>query len=154
LDEVIRAEVQELRRHHSSVTLLHKLDCTGTKVAMDERWLRRLLRHLVRNAVGAIPPDKETRVVTIRTSTQNATAEVKVEDTGKGVRPEIKSKLLQQPISHEDDPEDDRPGRGLLLVRFLAEQHGGRAKLVWSRPGEGACFAFYVPLAQSAEGAD
>jgi GAF domain-containing protein len=151
LDEVIQAELDELQREDPTVILDLEPGCPDARVAMHQRWLRRLLRHLVRNAMSAIPPDKGTRQVIIRTSVQNATAEVQVEDSGKGVRPEIQSILFQRPISHQNDPEDDRPGRGLLLVRFLAEQHGGQAKLLWSRPDEGACFAFYVPLAQPAE---
>jgi GAF domain-containing protein/AmiR/NasT family two-component response regulator len=151
LDEVIRAELDELQREDPTVILVLEPDCPDSRVAMHQRWLRRLLRHLVRNAMRAIPPDKETRQVIIRTCVQDATAQVQVEDSGKGVRPEIQPVLFRRPISHQNDPKDDRPGRGLLLVRFLAEQHGGQAKLLWSRPGEGACFAFYIPLAQPAE---
>ncbi|MDH4138761.1 MAG: GAF domain-containing protein, partial [Anaerolineae bacterium] len=148
LDEVIRAEVENLQPAHPFISFKLEQNCLRIQVAMHEQLLRRLLRHLIYNAIGAIPSDKGTHLVTIRTAVQGSLAEVQVEDTGKGVRSEIKPMLFQQPIPHEDD----RPGRGLLLVRFLAEQHGGYARLLWSQPGEGACFAFGIPLAQPPEG--
>jgi signal transduction histidine kinase len=74
-------------------------------------------------------------------------AQVQVEDTGKGIQPDIEPLLFRQPILDRDG----RAGRGLLLVDFLAQQHGGEAQLVWSRPGEGACFAFNIPLAQGVD---
>jgi len=148
LDKVIQAEVENLQPAHPSISFKLEQNCLGIQVAMHEQLLRRLVRHLIYNAIGAIPSDKETQLVTIRTAVQGSLAEVQVEDTGKGVRPEIKPMLFQQPIPHEDD----RPGRGLLLVRFLAEQHGGYARLLWSQPGEGARFAFGIPLAQPVAG--
>jgi signal transduction histidine kinase len=86
--------------------------------------------------------------VTVRTAVRGPMAEIQVEDTGHGIPQDVLPRLFQRPVPHKDG----RLGRGLLLVRFLAEQHGGYAKLVWSRPGEGACFAFGIPLAQVATG--
>ncbi len=148
LDNVIRSEVQDLQPVHPSVTLRLVQNCKDVRVAIHERWLRRLLRHLIHNAARTIPSHKETRCVTIRTSVQDSFAEVQVEDTGHGIQQDIAPILFKRPVPHKDG----RLGRGLLLVRFLAEQHGGYARLVWSRPGEGACFAFGIPLAQPATG--
>jgi signal transduction histidine kinase len=152
LDELVRAETQEQEATYPFITFQREQTCPGIRVAMHSLWLRRLLRHLIRNAITAIPADKETPRVIVRTSVEDSLAEIQVEDTGKGVRPEIQSTLFETPVSHKDDPEDDRPGRGLLLVRFLAEQHGGRAQLLWTQPGKGSCFAFYVPVAELAGG--
>ncbi len=144
LDGVIRAEGQDLQAVYSSVSFRFEQNCRDIRVAIHEQWLRRLLRHLIRNAVKSFSPGQETRLVTIRTAVQGSMAEVQVEDTGEGVQPEIVPILFRQPIPHEDG----RLGRGLLLVHFLAEQHGGYAKLVGTQLGEGACFAFGIPLAQ------
>jgi GAF domain-containing protein len=148
LDNVIRAEVQDLQPVHPSVTLRLEQNCEDIRVAIHERWLRRLLRHLIHNAAKTFPSDKETRLVTVRTAVRGPMAEIQVEDTGHGIQQDVLPKLFQRPVPHKDG----RPGRGLLLVRFLAEQHGGYAKLVWSQPGEGACFCFGIPLAQPATG--
>ncbi|GAB4531457.1 MAG: hypothetical protein Kow0063_10710 [Anaerolineae bacterium] len=145
LDDVIRAEVEDLQRAHPAVTLHMEPGCEQVRVAIHERWLRRLVRHLIHNAAKTFPPGKKTRLVTIRTSAQESIAEVQVEDTGDGIQQDIAPLLFRRPVPHPDG----RLGRGLLLVRFLAEQHGGYARLVWSRPGEGACFAFGIPLAHT-----
>jgi len=144
LDKVIRAEVENFQYVHPSISWQLDLNCPEIRVAMQEQWLRRLVRHLIRNAVKAIPPEKETRLVTVHTRVQDSMAEIQVEDTGKGVRPEIERLLFRRQIPHPGD----RPGRGLILVRFVAEQYGGKARLIWSLPGEGACFALTIPLAQ------
>jgi signal transduction histidine kinase len=145
LDKVIRAEVMNFQHVHPSISWQLGLNCPEIRVAMHEQWLRRLVRHLIRNAIKKIPPEKEIRLVTVHTRVQDAMAEIQVEDTGQGVRPEIERLLFRRPIPHPGS----RPGRGLILVGFVAEQHGGKARLIWSRPGAGACFAFSVPLAQS-----
>jgi len=144
LDKVVQAEIMNFQQVHPSISWQLDLNCPEIRVAMHEQWLRRLMRHLIRNAVKAIPPEKETRLVTVHTRAQDSVAEIQVEDTGKGIRPEIERLLFRQPIPHPDG----RPGRGLILVRRMAEQHGGKARLIWSRPGEGACFALSIPLAQ------
>lgn len=68
---------------------------------------------------------------------------VYVEDNGPGVRENIRPQLFDWEIVHENGP----PGRGLLLVSLVAEAHGGRAWLVGSEVGHGACFAFSLPVA-------
>ena len=148
LDWVVLAEVQSHQAVYPSVVLQFEENCPQIRVAIHEMWLRRLVRHLIRNSVRATPPKEKTLQVTVRTLAQGSIAEVQVEDTGKGVRPEIEPLLFRQPIPHADG----RLGRGLLLVRFLAEQHGGYAKLVRSQPGAGACFAIGIPQAQPVAG--
>ena len=74
-------------------------------------------------------------------------AAISVEDNGKGIRPEIESLLFHRPIAHTGTRATERHGRGLLLVRYVIELHGGRVWLDWSKPGEGARFTFSVPLA-------
>jgi GAF domain-containing protein len=142
LDRVIEDELDILRRTHQSVTLRSDLRCSGIKVSIHKQWLRRLLRHFIYNAVKATR-EKKDRIVMIRTEIEGSMVDTQVEDTGEGIRPEIESLLFDRPIVHQG-----REGRGLLLVRFLVEQHGGNARLVWNRLGEGACFAFRIPIAQ------
>jgi len=150
LDKVIRAEVVNFQYVRHSVSWQLDLNCPEIRVAMHEQWLRRLVRHLIRNAVQAIPPEKETRLVTVHTRAQDQMAEIQVEDTGQGVRPEVERLLFRRPIPHPDGWQ----GRGLILVRFVAEQYGGKARLIWNRPGEGACFALRIPLAQPETGSE
>jgi signal transduction histidine kinase len=111
---------------------------------MRAQWLRRLTRHLLHNAIQAITPDCAQRCVTVRTICYASQAEIQVQDTGKGVDPAIRPLLFERPIERSDGGS----GRGLLLVRFMAEQHGGYARTVYSEPNRGSCFAFGIPLAE------
>lgn len=145
LDEVVMSEVERLQKEYPSITFLARTGCTGLGVAMEQWWLRRLVGHLLHNAAEAIPGDKETRTVTVRTRVRDVnTVEVQVEDTGKGIRQDIKGILFKRPIHH---PEEGHMGRGLLLVQFVAEQHGGYARLDPRYKGEGARFVLGIPIA-------
>ncbi len=144
LEEVIRAELQRLQIAVPSVSLHEDLNCPAVRVAMHEQWLRRLLRHVLYNAIDAIPPSKETRTAIVRAAVMDSMAEIQVEDTGDGVPPHIEPLLFHQPVPRENG----RQGRGLLLVRFIAEQYGGSVELVWSLQGQGSCFALKIPLAR------
>jgi signal transduction histidine kinase len=141
---VIREEVETLQQRYPNLTFQLSLGCPALHVRMRALWVRRLARHLLQNAVQAIPPDCAQRRVTVRTVRHASGAEVQVEDTGRGVETALRPLLFERPIEHEDG----RSGRGLLLVRFMAEQHGGYARAVHSERGKGSCFAFGLPLAE------
>jgi GAF domain-containing protein len=147
LDEVIRSEGEKLRQAYPKITLLLQPNCAEVRVAMHEQWLRRMVRHLVKNAVNAVSGQKEKRQIIVQTRASDFMADVLVEDTGKGVRPEIETLLFRRPIPHTGRQATEREGRGLLLVRYVVEMHGGQVWLDWSQPGQGARFAFNVPLA-------
>jgi signal transduction histidine kinase len=142
VDEVIEAELAAFRGEHPSVAWEGDLRCPGVRVAMHAQWLRRLLHHLMRNALDALE-GKPGPTVWLSTAHDGSLVYIEVEDNGKGVRPEIESLLFRQAIAH-DDPARSR-GRGLLLARFLAEQHGGVIRLSRNKPGEGACFRLTIP---------
>jgi GAF domain-containing protein len=144
LDQVIGEETDKLQRRYPMLKFQLQLNCSLVRVRMRAQWLRRLTRHLVHNAVQAITPGCTERNVTIRTICYTSRAEVQVEDTGKGVDPEILPILFERPIDHGGG----QSGRGLLLVRFVAEQHGGYARTVYSKPNQGSSFAFGIPLAK------
>jgi signal transduction histidine kinase len=147
LDQVIRQEADQLQQQHPAITFQLYLNCSLVRVRIRTRWLRRLARHLIHNAIQAITPECTARCVTIRTLRFGARAEVQVEDTGRGVDPAIRPLLFKQPI----DRGDGQSGRGLLLVRFMAEQHGGYARLIDRKATQGSTFAFSIPLIEPQE---
>ncbi len=140
--EVIETAQRELRRQ-PSMCIQADLQCEGVRVAMHPYWLSRLAHHLIRNAVHSTVSDEKGNHITVHTRVQNAVAEVTVEDTGRGVSPDRVSLLFNQPVPRGDGHQ----GRGLLVVSYIAEVHGGSARLAWNRVGAGSCFAFSVPLA-------
>jgi signal transduction histidine kinase len=147
LDEIVGKEVERLQYAHQHIEFQVECNCPDVWVAMHEQWIRRLLRHLATNAARVMPEEWEPRQMTIRTTQLNDTmAEVRVEDTGRGIRPQIRVRLFKRPIDHTDERQYIRAGRGLLLVRYIAEQYGGKVRLVHSEEGKGACFGFSIPI--------
>lgn len=150
LDRVIEAEIAAMQRRHGGVTFVWLPGCsdipgcTETEVQIHEQWLRRLLRHLVVNSVVA-NRDQAALTITMGTSTQGERAEVWVEDNGRGIRPEIANYLFYRPVPHTGIRHEERHGRGLLLVRHIAEMHNGHAWLKWNHVGKGVCIAFTIP---------
>ena len=70
---------------------------------------------------------------------------VKVADHGPGVRKEIEELLFKRPIDHQGK----KKGLGLLLVKLVSQAYGGDAWLDMNNPGEGAIFAFSMPVIPS-----
>jgi K+-sensing histidine kinase KdpD len=144
VDDVIRAEVSAYRAEYHLVKWESALICPNVSVSMNPQWLSRLLRHLIRNALDAMD-GRPSPIMQLRTSHDRRMVYVEVEDNGKGVRPEIQNLLFLRSIPHEDSVRGR--GQGLLLARFLAQQHGGNVELKWTRQDEGACFRLTVPIA-------
>jgi GAF domain-containing protein len=154
LDNVIRSEIGNLQKNHPTIEFRLNPNCPQTQVAMHEQWLRRLLRHFIQNSINAALETGQEVTITIDTALEPSEqdgvatmAAISIEDNGKGIRPEIESLLFRRPIAHTGNRADERHGRGLLLVRYVIELHGGRVQLDWSKPGEGARFTFSIPLA-------
>lgn len=153
LDEVIADEVSRFsqktkKERRINIDINLNLSCSETYVPIHEEWLRRVIRHYLNNALKHLDLRKGNRpkpCITVSTVNKADKAIVFVEDNGRGVREEIRSRLFSWEIDHGDEP----PGRGLLLVQLIAEVSGGAAWLEHSEPGKGACFAFSLPLASA-----
>lgn len=148
-DAVIRAEVDQLRRVHAGVHFCLELTCPQLYIQMHDLWLRRLLRHLVKNAIRANAALPTPLTLRIGTQQQAGMIEIWVLDNGCGVRPEIVHLLFNRQIPSPNARRDERFGRGLLLVRHIVELHGGQVWLKTNQPGESVCFAFRIPQAQA-----
>lgn len=147
LDDVVADEVRIFRRKTETdrkIVIDFELDlhCQNAYVSIHESWLRRMLRHYLSNALKHVTPNCKPYIV-VRTKQDKDTATVFVEDNGSGVRREVLPRLFSWEIDHGNEP----PGRGLLLVRLIAEAHKGDAWCEHSEPGKGACFAFSLPVA-------
>ena len=147
LNEVIDAEIGVFDAERSARAGGAQIEFTpdgkDVQVNIHEFWLRRLLRHYLMNA-DVHPPtegDRQHRIV-VCTQVNNDRATVSVQDNGCGVPPEIAEQLFELPI---DQPERFT-GRGLLLVSWICAEYGGEARLDQNVPGEGARFAFWVPI--------
>lgn len=114
----------------------------ATTVRFDPQRLSRLFYNLVNNAVDAMPATGGK--ITLRFITEPAHLRIEVEDSGKGIAPEIAQKLFEPFATHG---KAHGTGLGLSICRKIAEDHGGRIWADATAPrGRGALFCFTLPL--------
>jgi signal transduction histidine kinase len=106
------------------------------QVRGEERFLRRALDNIIRNAVKFSDKSGE---IHITLSEENLDAVVRVEDTGPGIKPENLGKIFQLGFTTGGS------GRGLYLAKRIVKAHNGRIE-VKSKAGSGACFTVRLPL--------
>lgn len=115
------------------------------QVSGDPNRLQQVVLNLLSNAVKFTPQGGR---VDVRLDQINATAQIKVVDTGKGIHPDFLPHVFD--YFCQEDSATTRVfgglGLGLAIVRHLVELHGGR---VWAEsPGEdrGAAFTVELPI--------
>ncbi|HVC88775.1 MAG TPA: ATP-binding protein, partial [Gaiellaceae bacterium] len=112
----------------------------------DHERLSQLVGNLLSNALKFTPAGGSVKV---RTFTDERCIVVEVEDTGIGIPEAEQERLFQRFFRSSTATEQAIPGTGLGLVisRAIAEAHGGSIS-VSSKPGQGTCFRFELPLEQ------
>ena len=110
----------------------------------DFSLLRRAVINLLTNAIkyGAA-----NSTVSASLSAEGQDWVIRVRDQGEGIPPDALPRLFKR-FSRIVDEGRDKPtgvGLGLLIVKTVAERHGGTVE-VDSRPGEGCTFALRLPL--------
>ena len=101
--------------------------------------LRDVLRHLIFNAIEALP---EGGRITLKTVCQDSQVILFVEDTGVGMDETVRSRAFDPFFSTKNDVGS---GLGLSMVRGTLQRWGGVVK-VDSMPGEGATFTLALPV--------
>jgi len=121
------------------------------KVLADRGQVEQILMNLVVNARDAMPAGGKilirTRcVVQERDAAKGPTEQValEVEDTGVGIDEAVSGRIFE-PFFTTKEP-GRGTGLGLSTVYGIVQQSGGEIE-VSSRPGEGTCFAVYLPRA-------
>lgn len=112
----------------------------------DADLLRRAIGNLLINAIEHTPASGAVR---LRVVAVERGLEVQVEDSGTGIPPDRQARLFER-FSRFDAAEEQGPGRtggiglGLLMVKTVAERHGGSVSVV-SEVGKGSLFRLYLP---------
>jgi signal transduction histidine kinase len=116
------------------------------QIRADERMLRLSLLNLMRNGAEAIPEDKTSRFVLVRTTREgdpltNCWAVVEIRDTGNGIPPAQLTKIFipfftTKPKGH---------GVGLALTHRVITEHGGTLTAANASQG-GAQFTLRLPI--------
>ena len=114
-------------------------------VAGDSDRLRRILEHLVDNALKYTPDGGR---VTVRVAPEGKGVVVSVEDTGPGIAPEHLPRLFERfyRVDTARSRELGGTGLGLSIVKHLAESMGASVQ-VTSEPGRGSRFETHLPPA-------
>ena len=150
VSEAVELADIELRRFN--VRLNHYVAARLPMVLVDPILIEQVLVNLLRNAAESIDmalrlsPDRivELRVVPKQIDGK-AVVEFSVQDTGKGLTPEVMTRLYEPFFSTKPDG----MGIGLSLCRSIVESHLGRmtAQNLYNGPDVSGCrFSFWVPL--------
>jgi len=111
--------------------------------AVDPDKVQRVLMNLLANAFKFVPAGGRVRCA-LRQSAREVT--VSVDDSGPGVRPELRQAIFER--FRQGDGGIDRKvggtGLGLAIAKGIAEAHGGR---IWAESvvGKGSRFHIAVP---------
>jgi signal transduction histidine kinase len=123
------------------IALTYELADGKPRARADAGQLAQVLLNLVANARTAMPGGGTLRIAT---RTDGDRAVLVVEDSGKGIAPEIKERIFEPFFTTKDDWSN--VGLGLSVSYRIVEEHGGRID-VKSEPGHGATFTVYLPSA-------
>jgi len=145
MPQVIDQVVESLRplAEQKGLTLFAQIDPDVDAVVSDERRIRQILINLANNAIKFT----EKGGVQIACRRRDSAVEVRVTDTGIGIREEDMGKLFKpfQQLDTGTSRKYEGTGLGLSVCRRILDLLGGR---IWveSQFGEGSTFAFTLPL--------
>ncbi len=153
VDEAVELAEIELRRFN--VRLNHYVAARLPVIMVDPILIEQVLVNLLRNAAESIDMalrQTSDRIVELRVLPRlmddKPVVEFSVQDTGKGLSPEVMGRLYEAFYSTKADG----MGIGLSLCRSIVESHMGRMKAENIYNGEvvvGCRFSFWVPLTEN-----
>ena len=120
------------------------LDPALPSIEADPVQMRQTVVNLVINAIHAI---EDSGTISVETRAANGAVELVVEDTGKGMGPEVAAKAFDPFFTTKDVGEGT--GLGLSVVQGIVAGHGGTID-VETEPGRGSRFTVRLPLASTA----
>ncbi len=142
IDVSLRHNERELSNHQMILSVARPLPLVKADFVLIEQ----VLNNLLLNAAAYTPSGTP---VEVKASVINGEMAVSVVDRGPGLPPESLQHLFEKFYRVPGAPPGGT-GLGLSIVKGLVEAHGGRVE-VQNRPGGGAEFSFYLPVASSPE---
>lgn len=146
IGELLQDVVQKfaLAARDRGVDLEAEIVAATTVVSGDIALLERVLDNLIDNALRHTPAGGR---VTVAAQPQGVRVRVAVQDTGAGLTPREAERVFDR--FYRGDPgrssSAGQSGLGLAIVKSILELHGTTIA-VDSRPGDGACFFFDLPV--------
>ena len=110
--------------------------------------LTQVLCNLLINAAKFTPAQGR---VSLRLDVRDGWAVVSVEDTGRGIGPELLPRVFDLFVQGHQaiDRRSGGLGLGLAIVRSLVELHGGEVSAASDGPDRGSCFTVRLPVVQA-----
>ncbi len=141
--EALRTIAEGLGREEGFRLLSVQFEDPGDvgRIGADPALLWMAFLHLARNAVEAANGPAE---VTLRAERVGERMALRILDRGPGIDPAVGSKLFSPFFSTKPGG----TGIGLAMVKRIAEAFGGEVEAS-NRPGGGAIFTLYLPLAEA-----
>jgi len=132
-----------------SISLEYSPSPYAPTIFADSKRLKQILVNLLNNAVK-FTPENGTVKLEVREDTQVGQMRFSVTDSGIGISPEDLQKLFKPFIQLDSSlsRQYEGSGLGLVLVKQLAEMHGGSVG-VESKADNGSCFYFTLPIQPS-----
>jgi len=114
-------------------------------VVADRVQIQQVVINLLRNAIDAMRETRRGELKVRVAPRDGGFTVVSVSDTGSGISEEVRGRLFQPFMTTKKEG----MGVGLSICRTIVEAHGGA---IWAEnnAGEGATFAFTLPLAEVA----
>jgi two-component system sensor histidine kinase KdpD len=143
IDTVLQEEHARLRGRVLEVHIPEGLP----QVSMDQELVRRVLRHLIENAIKYSPAKTPLEIMA---EVADERLLVHIADHGMGIEPSEQPFIFDKFFRGSNQRERvEGSGMGLAIAKAILTAHGGGIELK-SEPGEGAIFTFWLPLSAAA----
>jgi PAS domain S-box-containing protein len=137
---------QERFKNHGVNLLLPDLD-PALSVSCRQVQIEQVLLNLLQNAFDAVAERPGERWVRLAAVVQEDAVEFSVTDSGPGIPPLLKTRIMEPFFSTKDVGKGT--GLGLSLSRRIVEDHGGKLEL--TEENGHPCFSFRLPLSSHKE---
>jgi signal transduction histidine kinase len=129
-----------------NIKLQAQLNPSPCWVVGDSFRLQQVFTNLLSNAIKFTPCGERIEVLLTR---HEASAEVKVSDTGRGISAEFLPYIFEsfRQAGNGQGSEYGGLGLGLAIARHLIERHGGQISADSRGEGQGAIFTIHLPCA-------
>jgi signal transduction histidine kinase/ActR/RegA family two-component response regulator len=148
--KVIKEAIRAAQPHaeKKAIRLEVFLDESVTPIIADPLRLNQIVLNLVTNAIKFTPAGGH---VEVRLERVGAQAQLRVTDSGAGIRPDFLPKLFEpfRPADATTTRTHRGLGVGLALVKDLVELHGGSVRAESPGDHQGTMFTVELPLAET-----
>jgi C4-dicarboxylate-specific signal transduction histidine kinase len=144
LNEILQERIQQIQHRNlfSDIEIELQLDSgEHLLVRANPAWLVRGLDLLLENSAEAMANAKIKRLL-VKTFICDKQACILIEDTGRGIPPEVRPLLFIQPIQKKKGEKGS--GIGLLMAQMIFQAFGGGVKLERTN-AKGSAFIIFFP---------